>query len=84
MCINHTRRKKDCTCLTLSLDYFFCCSGIFTELNFLRSHIPDLFLKRNISYHIAVLVWVNGTDFGTMKEEKEFRNYENSEKKSKS
>lgn len=34
MCINHIIRKKDFTCLTLSLDYFFCCSGIFTELIF--------------------------------------------------
>lgn len=40
MCMSHTRRKKDCTCLTLSLDYFFCCSGIFTELIFFTSSYP--------------------------------------------
>lgn len=57
MCMSHTRRKKDCICLTLSLDYFFCCSGIFTELIFLPPHIPALFKKRNISCHITMLVW---------------------------
>lgn len=51
MCVNRTRKKKDCTCLTLSLD-----SGVLTELIFYLLNIPALFLKRNISCRITILL----------------------------
>lgn len=67
MCINHIIRKKDFTCLTLSLDYFFCCSGIFTELIFYLLWSLPFFKNEHFLLYCYACLGVMGQTYRKMK-----------------